>query len=54
MYLEGIYEPALRLLSERDPLGRFPIPRKGVEDPEGYFNELIKEFYQRAYIGEGR
>jgi len=54
MYLEGIYEPALRLLSERVPLGRFPIPRKGVEDPEGYFNELIKEFYQRAYIGEGR
>ncbi|RLA86191.1 MAG: ATPase [Deltaproteobacteria bacterium] len=49
LYLEGIYEPAMRLILERVPVTRFVIPRRGVEDPEGYFNELIRDFYQRNY-----
>ncbi|HEX16592.1 MAG: ATPase [Deltaproteobacteria bacterium] len=54
MYLEGIYEPALRLLLEKVAVPCFVIPRKGVEDPERYFNDLIKEYYQRSYAGGGR
>lgn len=54
MYLEGIYEPALRLLLEKVQIPRFSVPRRGVEDPEGYFNDLIRELYQQGYVGGER
>lgn len=49
LYLEGVYEPAIRLLLERGAPRRFVIPREGVEDPEGYFNDLVRKLYHPSY-----
>ncbi|RLA98305.1 MAG: ATPase [Deltaproteobacteria bacterium] len=48
-YLEGLYEPAFKLIREKVNLDSFLIPKEGVTDPEGYLNDLIKEVYQGNY-----
>lgn len=46
LHLENALEPVVKLLSERPFCKRLLITRKGVEDPEGFLNEVLTDLYR--------
>ncbi len=45
--LDALFEPALQLIRNKAGVVAFSIPLEGVENPETYFDGLIKETYAR-------
>jgi endopeptidase Clp ATP-binding regulatory subunit ClpX len=43
--LDNIFEPALQLVRDKVGINVFSIPAEGVENPETYFDGLIKDAY---------
>jgi len=43
--LDNFFEPALKLIRDKTGVEAFSIPVEGVENPEPYFDNLIKDVY---------
>ena len=43
--LDNLFEPALQLIRDKVGINAFSIPVQGVENPEAYFDNLIKDAY---------
>jgi len=43
--LDNLFEPALQLIRDKVGVNAFSIPVQGVENPEAYFDNLIKDAY---------
>jgi endopeptidase Clp ATP-binding regulatory subunit ClpX len=43
--LDNLFEPALQLIRDKVGVNAFSIPAEGIEDPEAYFDGLIKDAY---------
>jgi hypothetical protein len=43
--LDNIFEPALQLIRDKIGVNTFCIPAEGIENPETYFDGLIKDAY---------
>jgi len=40
------YEPGLKLIREKTGVREFLIPPEGVENPDGFLNQMIREIYK--------
>jgi len=40
------YDPGLKLIREKTGVREFLIPREGVENPDGFLNQMIREIYK--------
>jgi len=45
--LDNCFEPALKLIRDKTGVEAFSIPVEGVENPETYFDNLVKDAYVR-------
>jgi hypothetical protein len=43
--LDTLFEPALQLIRNKAGINAFSVPLEGVENPETYFDNLIKDTY---------
>ena len=51
--LDGLFEPALKLIRDKVGIKTFSIPKQGIENPEDFMNKLIKDAYGKIYKDEG-
>jgi ATP-dependent Clp protease ATP-binding subunit ClpX len=47
--LDNLFEPALQLLRDKVGMNTFSIPAAGIENPDTYFDSLIKDAYTHKH-----